>query len=115
MDALALAYVIALAGPLPESPPLLCEDYESPIEEGHRWHESDFTYDRAKAAASRMQEIVEGEYYPEWYELSNLFALVEGFHLRRSALNSMERGNGPVSTYHISAFCTFLASRPVVD
>ena len=91
----------------------ICHEYENRIEADHQWSEDDFTYEKAKAAAIRILEIVEGEYRPDWYELANLHTLIEGFHLKRRALESVEAQES--STYAVSAFCTFLTSRPIVD
>lgn len=90
-----------------------CANVENPIEEDHRWIESDFTLESAQNALNKLGEAVNEKRVLDWYESANYYTLIEGYLLIRAIkLNSHDEGN---KEFHINNFCRFLTSRPIVD
>ncbi|WP_445359862.1 hypothetical protein ACJJIL_12650 [Microbulbifer sp. EKSA005] len=77
------------------------------VEPDMRMPESYFTKDRAAEASKKTQGIVTGtDKVYEWITVPNSLKLIEGYVLRRDALNSQ----GTMREYHVSQFCSFMQS-----
>lgn len=77
------------------------------VEPDMRMSESYFTKARAEEASKKIQGVVAGtDKVYEWITVPNALKIIEGYVLRRDALNNQ----GTMREYHVSQFCLFMES-----
>lgn len=70
--------------------------------------ESDLTKERAEKAVEKVQGIVSGaDSKYEWITVPNSLKIIEGYILKRDALNA----EGVMAQYHKSQFCEFMKTQ----
>ena len=78
------------------------------VEPDMRMSESFFTKARAEEASKKIQGIVAGtDKVYEWITLPNSLKIIEGYVLKRDAINNQ----GAMREYHVSQFCSFMESK----
>lgn len=76
------------------------------IEEDMRIPESYFNQDNAEDALARLEAIIrDGARTKNWTEIPNALKIIEGFILRRNAMEA----TGSLIDYHESQFCSFMS------
>ena len=96
----------------------MCALYENKIVPDHQWRASDFTKEKANHALKQLNLIVNENKRYEWNEIALLKTVIEGYILKRSALEEIKkigRETKPYYKNHQSTFYAWLIATPIVD
>ena len=94
----------------------LCLDWESRIEEDHRFEESDFTLESALESTERLAELSQTPrgHISSFAEHNNLIVL-RGWLLKKAVLEAQEKKDSATSVdERLRQFCKFLVEEAVI-
>jgi hypothetical protein len=90
----------------------LCSNWERKIEPDMQIEESDFTMEAYDSALKRLAELGhEPRDELSWFAEENAMKFVQGWLLKKAALESLERSRDEEDSQEVKSFCEFLVSK----
>ena len=109
--ALVLTLLISVSAQAEE----LCAGWEMKIEPDHQFQESDFTLEAALASLEYLADLSrEPRHELSGFAEHNSLVLVEGWLLKKAAIEAKAKDQGAAKLHEVRHFCEFLVNKAVI-